>query len=500
MHIRSVRLAGLVAGAALCAPLAAQTPATPATPAPAAPAAPARVPLHIGPVVISGSLRARGEGWDWFEAPGYEDSYAFGATLLRVAGAYSRPRLDVQVELSQPTLVGLPDNAVAPAPQGQLGLGATYRAASGAQDASVFLKQAFVRFKRLGDPGNSVRLGRVEFSDGSEIAPADAALAWVKRERIAHRLIGNFGFSHVQRSFDAVQLTRDTRRANLTLFGGFPTRGVFNLDGQASLTDVDVEYAALSLPARATEARLFAIRYHDGRGLAATDNRPAALRTAERAEGIDVATVGGHLLHAVPTAAGKVDLMLWGALQGGSWGSQDHGAHAFAAEAGFQPDLPLRPWLRAGYLRGSGDDTPESAAGGDHGTFFQVLPTPRIYARTPFYNQMNSEDAFAQLLLRPDARTTLRTDVHRLRLAESADLWYAGGGAFDDEVFGYQGRASGGLRDLGTVLDLSIDRQLGALTSVTAYGGHVWGGDVVSRLHPAGSSGSYLYLEVTQRF
>ena len=498
MHTLFVRRAALLGALLSSAPVAAQTPATPS--APAVPAAAAPLPLRIGPVTISGSLRARGEGWDWFEAPGYDDRYAFGATLLRVSGLYSRPRLDVQVEVSQPTLVGLPDNAVAPAPQGQLGLGATYRAASGTQDASIFLKQAFIRFKRLGDPANSVRLGRVEFSDGAEVTPANAALAWVKRERIAQRLIGNFGFSHVQRSFDAVQVVRDTRRANLTLFGGFPTQGVFRLDGQASLSDVDVEYASLSLPARSSEARLFAIRYHDGRGLATTDNRPAPLRTAERGMDLDVNTVGGHLLHTAPVGSARADLLLWGALQSGSWGSQDHQAYAFAAEAGIQPPLPMRPWIRAGYARGSGDETPEATTGGDHETFFQILPTPRPYARTPFYNLMNNEDAFAQLVLRPDARTTLRTDFHRLRLTQPADLWYAGGGAFDEEVFGYQGRASGGMRDLGTVVDLSLDRQLGALTSVTAYVGRVQGGDVVSRLHPSGSDGNYLYLEVTRRF
>ena len=39
------------------------------------------------------------------------------------------------------------DNAIAPAPQGQLGLGAAYFAANGDKDGSVFIKQAFIRFK-----------------------------------------------------------------------------------------------------------------------------------------------------------------------------------------------------------------------------------------------------------------------------------------------------------------------------------------------------------------
>lgn len=455
--------------------------------------------MKVGPVTISGSLRGRGEGWDWFDAPGYEDEYAFGATLLRVAAAYTHSRVDVQVELSQPTLLGLPDNAVAPAPQGQLGLGATYRVASGSQDASVFLKQGFVRFKRLGDPANSLRIGRVEFWDGSEVAPADASLAWIKRERVAHRLIGNFGFSHVQRSLDAVQLTRATRAANVTLIGGFPTQGVFDLDGQGSLTDVDVEYGSVTLPSRSAEARIFAIRYQDDRGLTPTDNRPAPLRATDTGP-IQIGTLGGHLLAGRPIAGGKADLLLWGAVQAGDWGSQDHRANAFAAELGYQPALPLNPWVRVGYSRGSGDDSPEAESGGDHHSFFQLLPTPRIYARTPFYNLMNTEDAFVQLILRPDARTTIRSDARRVALSESGDLWYAGGGAFDDAVFGFQGRPTGGEDELADVFDLSVDRQLGAMTSLTLYLGHVNGGAVVSRLHPSGSAGNFAYLELTRRF
>ena len=86
-----------------------------------------------------------------------------------------------------------------------------------------------------------------------------------------------------------------------------------------------------------------------------------------------------------------------------------------------------------GYFRSTGDGNP---ADGDHTTFFQVLPTPRVYARFPFYNLMNNEDVFAQLRLRPHARVSLRADVHHLRTSNARDLWYFGGGAFQDKTFG----------------------------------------------------------------
>jgi len=31
-----------------------------------------------------------------------------------------------------------------------------------------------------------------------------------------------------------------------------------------------------------------------------------------------------------------------------------------------------------------------------HNTFFQVLPTPRVYARFPFYNLMNNKDSLCR--------------------------------------------------------------------------------------------------------
>ena len=98
--------------------------------------------------------------------------------------------------------------------------------------------------------------------------------------------------------------------------------------------------------------------------------------------------------------------------------------------------MPWSPWLRAGYDQSSGDDDPSD---GEHHTFFQVLPTARRYAQFPFFNLMNTQDTFVQMIVKPHPRATLRTDWHWLRLTEKKDLWYAGGGATNDDVFGFFG-------------------------------------------------------------
>lgn len=448
-------------------------------------------------VTIDGSVRLRAEAWDWFDAPPYDDEYAFGGLLLRVAASQKLTRIDWTAEAAVPALIGLPDDAIAPAPQGQLGLGAAYYAANEEENpVGAFIKQGFVRIKNVGSPKNSLRIGRFEFAEGAETAPKDPTLAAIKRDRIAHRLIGTFGFSHVGRSFDGAQFTHDGP-LHATAVIARPTEGVFDVDGMGEVDDVGFVYGALTRAfGERAEIRLFGIGYQDDRGLVKTDNRPASVRNGDR-EAIEIYTVGGHYLRAIPTAGPKVDVMLWGALQGGDWGTQNHDAAAFAIESGLHFTGAWSPSVRAGYFMSSGD---RSSADDDHETFFQILPTPRIYARFPFYNLMNNRDAFLQAIVRPSKRVTARADVHLLELEQGSDLWYSGGGAFQDGSFGYAGRPAGGQEDLATLVDLSVDFAINPKTSVGLYVSQALGGDVLSRIYPEDEDGSFLYLEFTRKF
>ncbi|HSE49053.1 MAG TPA: alginate export family protein [Terriglobales bacterium] len=457
-------------------------------------------PVELGDVVVTGSVRFRVESWQWFETPLADGSYTFGANQVRLGIQQKRRNFDWMLELEQPTLFGLPDDAIAPPPQGALGLGANYFASNGREAAGIFLKQGFLRLRLPGTEGNSLRLGRFEFIEGLEPGSKDATIGVLKRDRIAHRLIGNFGFSHVGRSFDGAQLAWNPRNVNVTLMAGRATRGVFQVDGMGEL-DADVLYGALTrgtTSAGPGEWRLFAVMYHDGRRTTKTDNRPLPARVAD-AHNLRVTTVGADLLHVFPTKrAGSFDVLLWGALQGGSWGVQEHRGWAVALEAGWQPPLKqLKPWLRAGWNRSSGDDDPADAS---HRTFFQVLPTPRIYARFPFFNLMNTDDLFAELVLRPHARLTVRSDVHSLRLASSKDLWYQGGGAYDQFVFGYAGRPSGGNTSLATLFDVSADVTVSKNITVTGYFADAEGKQVISQIYPADRSARFGYLEFNYRF
>src|SRR5581483_9671224 len=133
-------------------------------------------------------------------------AYAFEHSLLRIGLGQKLEHLEWFVEGAQDAILGLPAAAVLPGRPGQLGLGGTYFAAngSGANNANGFVRQAYLDFALPTD--GKLRLGRFTFLDGAEVTPKDKSLSTLVNTRITQRLIGDFGFSAVQRSYDGAQL------------------------------------------------------------------------------------------------------------------------------------------------------------------------------------------------------------------------------------------------------------------------------------------------------
>ena len=468
-----------------------QTAAGPATPQAPAAEAPARAGWRW-----SGSLRSRVEIWDWFNPPPtnspVDDHYAFLGAFARLSVARTFGRVELATEGSIPMLLGLPEHASLPAPQGQLGQGANYHDANGDRVAFPSLRQAYLRIAGFPDEKSALKVGRFEFVEGQEGIGQDPTLDWLKRERIAQRLVAHFGFTHVQRTTDGIELMRRSTNWHLLAAAGRFTEGVFKLDANKPVRGVWFTYAGVTRATPAQDLRLFHIFYRDSRDVTKVDARPEEARVADT-QSIDISTAGAHLARRI----GRADVLLYGALQTGQWGTQSHLAGAWLGEVGYQPELRGRPWIRAGLNQGSGDG---DALDDRHGTFFQIAPTARIYARFPFFNMMNSQDAFLMGLLRPHARVTLRADVHALRLSGPSDLWYLGGGVFDSEVFGFAGRPSWGHRDLATLADVQVDFRPDERTGLALYYGHARGGAVVKGTYPAGTGANLAFFEISRRF
>jgi hypothetical protein len=456
-------------------------------------------------LTLSASLRVRGEFVSWFEPPPgvpAGEEYAFFASQLRLGARLLFPHVEVGVELQDTRLTGLPDDATLGAPFGALGTGATYFLFThDTTQGEPFLKQGFVTLRR---GGAAATLGRFEYRDGLETVPADATLAFVKKTRVAERLVGPFEFTHVTRSFDGVRLAYDRPSWNLTALGVRPTHGGFEVSANREVEDVWLAGLAATLKripfGPPIDARLFYFYYADDREIAKVDNslnRHPRFTPLNDKGSLAIHTIGAHALTAFDAGPGIVDALVWAAAQTGQWGENDHSAWAYALESGYQlPRLPWSPWLRTGIDHTSGDDDRFDRR---HGTFFQMLPTARTYAQLPFFNMMNVQDVFASVIVRPHEIVTLRSDYHWLRLTEGADLWYSGGGAQNDDLFGFAGTPARRHHQLAQLVDLSATVAATRWMTVAGYYGHAFGGGVVGRIF-RGRDADYGFVEMTLRY
>lgn len=486
----------------------AQAPPDTSTAAQPAPADATAAPdgLKLGDIMFNGSLRSRLYVWDWFQGATGTNQYAYSGNLLRLNFAEKLAAWDWDAEFSVPFLLGLPSTATDPAPQGALGFGSNYYTANHDSNntAMIFPRQLFARFHGLGGPkGQALLIGRFTFLDGSELTPQDSTLATLKRDHVSARLLGDFAFTDVGRSFDGVHysLTNAKGSDDFTFVAAIPTRGVFQTDGWG-WNRVGFGYAAYTHDwgrgRHSADTRFFTLEYDDWRHILKTDNRPMAARLTDT-ENILINTFGGHSLHAFDTDAGTLDALAWGAVQTGRWGVEQQRAYAYDLEVGFQPRiLPrLKPWLRGGYTMGSGDKNPNDNV---HGTFFQVLPTPRLYARFPFFNMMNMQDRFGTLVQRPHPKITISSEFHSLRLSEADDLWYSGGGVYQPWTFGYTGRNTSDRRSLANMYDTGVEYRVNRKITLTAYTGYAQGLAAIKEIYPRGKNGQLGYLEFLYRF
>lgn len=457
----------------------------------------APAPSH--PLSINIYNRTRTDAYNWYAAPPYTTTYPFVEQLLRFSVAQRLRHFDWLAEGSVPAVFDVPSTSVSPVTaQGSLGLGGNYYAASpNTTPAALDFRQGWLRYNTSTD--THLRLGRCEFFDGLETKPSDPSLAWLQANRVAQRLIGNFGFTVGQRSFDGVDAHYGKHTWDLTAMAGRAVQGVFNTNANPEL-NVDIQYLAFSKYNIGNHLlwRAFAIDYHDGRiGLTKTDNRPLAVRQADH-KNIRVGTYGADLLATLPAGPGHFDIVLWGVLQNGNWGLLTQHSGAFATEAGYRfASIRTQPWLRGGLFRSTGD---HNASDSIHNTFFQVLPTARAYARFPFYNLMNSRDEFAQLIDHPLQHLELRSDLHFLQLTSASDIWYQGGGAYDNKSFGFAGRPSANHSSLASVADISSDYQLTPAFALNLYYAHSFGKSVVAADYPAGHAANFGYLELVYRW
>src|SRR5438132_854937 len=175
-------------------------------------------------VTLTLSDRLRGELVDWFRprgAPRGAGRYGFFASRLRAGVSVTLPHVQLVLQGQDTRLANLPGDAVFPPPVGPLGPGALYVLHTHeTTQGEPFLKLGFVTLRRS---GLSLTGGRFEYADGLETEPANPTLAFLKRYRLAERLVGPFSYSHVSRSFDGGRVSYDRPDWNLSAMASRPT-------------------------------------------------------------------------------------------------------------------------------------------------------------------------------------------------------------------------------------------------------------------------------------
>lgn len=330
--------------------------------------------------------------------------------------------------------------------------------------------------------------GRQPFVDGFEVPTGVAHLDAVKRRRLSDRLVGTFEWPNSARRFDGLSFGYGPGPAHVAAFGFKPTSGAFDLkDAFETLEDVTIYGATVTgkhgrwIPG--TEVRLFTVQYEDERRIA--PGRDLSINTS-----------GASFL--VGNAA--ADVLLWGALQTGEWGTADQEAWAFLVDVGRRFDgLPGKPSIHLAWEQSSGDLRPGA---GDHETFFNVLPTNhKFYGSMDYLAFQNLRDAYVETLFGIGPKLKVRAMFHDFALTEEGDAWYSGSGAYEEETLGYAARTARGgrypSRDLARELDVELTLPLQAGFEVGVGGGRWWGGEAAEAFFlPDETDGSWLYLQL----
>lgn len=439
-------------------------------------------------------FRSRYEFTDWLEpiAPPSDPSYSFAHTKLQFGLKYSRPRMKAFVQGQYFQLYDLPDDGAGP--------GAVYFSSNDREHSpgDIGLRQAYLNF--LGKSG-SATLGRFLYSNGMEGLSKDETVAQLRQKRVSERVIGPFDFTG-GRSFDGLRLGWNEQNAGAFDIAAFkPTQGGFATDSSSEIEDIFVFTSALSVApklAGTADIQLFYYFYQDDRGadVVKADNRALEARKLDNDE-IAIHNFGFHAIDVYRSGGLTFDWLVWAIAQNGEWGALEHSALANAIEGGVRlEDIYGKPWFRLGWNSSTGDSDSKD---NDHNTFFQLLPTARLYAETPFYNLMNNQEVFATAALDVAEGLNIKAGTSYLWAAKAADLLYSGGGATKETQFGYAGAPLADSRDLGLLLSLQSSYKFSSSLTVNAYYGHLFGKDGLDAAFSENSL-DYGFIEAVMKY
>ncbi len=440
-------------------------------------------------------LRFRNEAWSTFDRQTTPRDDVYDFFLVRARGY-----VDVTFDNVKFHVMGQGVQAVDFPTNGAFGPGALYFAASGAdQDpGALYLAEATLEVRGLPADGFYIKLGRMGIKEGTEVLYGDPKFDWVKKVRLSERLIGNWDWVNIGRRYDGGSVGFTDEFINVNVLAVNVLQGGFDFDdGYKWLDNVVIVGGSVTLKrgvlVPATEFRVFNYYYYD--------NRDPAKALA--GDNLKLNTLGGNAVGVYDVGGGQVDAMLWAAVQFGDFGTLDQMAYSIIAELGYQfVAYPWRPWIRVGVAYASGDDDPTD---GDNNTFFNMVPTNhKFYGYMDSFALSNLIDYYAQIILAPAPRVKFIVDGHYFRLASGDEVWVAGSGPFNNDVFGYAfiAPAPGNTVDknMGGELDLTLKYKPVKYAALDVGYSHFFGADGVSAVFEKKDHMDWFYVQAILNF
>lgn len=353
-------------------------------------------------------------------------------------------------------------------------------------DNNVDLHQGYVMAKNVGP--TSLTIGRQELAFGD------------------HRLVGNFGWSNIGRSFDGLRLTYLAAPVRVDFWGVSPKVYGTNTSAAPAFTPSNREHQEFygvyaSIKTAPVTVEPYVMYLLDGGNAGELNAAGTALLSpikAPAARGQNRVTVG---VRADGKAASEaIDVTGEGAYQLGSMDARgttpktDISAYAVALKAGYTVPVAIKPRVGIEYDRASGD---KDRTDDTLGTFENLFPTNH-----PFYGYMdyvgwrNMQDMRLSLSAKPSASTGVGLDYHRFSLAEKDDNWYAASGAIFQTT-----PANNTESDLGQEIDLVGYVMVKEKVRLETGYGRFMPGDYMDVNFPASTEASnWVYLQVGTSF
>ena len=340
----------------------------------------------------------------------------------------------------------------------------------------IDLHQAYLQIDRPAELPFTILVGRQKLAFGSE------------------RLLGNFEWDNVSRSFDALKVRVGSEDQSLD----FWLAQVRDHTAPTVARNQElggVFFSSQRLLPTAVESYLLIL--YDARNFESVANPAPPGQQDEPSKTLALYTIGARCNGQIGQ---RWHYDLEGAYQTGSRGFRDISAYGLALYADYALAKPWSPAIHAGYILGSGDRNPRD---GKSETFANLFPDAHRYLGAMDYASWSNISAgYLGFSISPREKFSLGADWHRLSLAKANDAWYRAGGfniGTPPEFYRKAVPAAG--RQLGHEIDLYLSYLYRQRVNLTAGLSNFFAGKFIKTTGGLRADDSiWAYLAVTAKF